>query len=121
MTDVTTAPDTAAEAVDGWLSDFNAALAAGDASAAADLFATTSFWRSNRPRGTGIARRYRNDDQLASLATVSPQNNATITTSRKPTDANSAKSAKTILTRYRRPSSKAVILPLIPLPILGRL
>ena len=45
MTDVTTAPDTAAETVDAWLSDFNAALYAKDANAAAELFATTSFWR----------------------------------------------------------------------------
>src|SRR4029079_1021909 len=56
--------------------------------------ATTSFCRSSRARGTGIASRYRSEDQLASLATVSPQNIATITTSRKPTEANSVKKAK---------------------------
>ncbi len=36
---------TAAETVSNWLEEFNAALAAGDANAAAELFATTSFWR----------------------------------------------------------------------------
>src|SRR5690606_12282052 len=35
------------------------------------------------PRGTGAASRYRSDPQLASLATVSPENNATTTTSKK--------------------------------------
>jgi putative flavoprotein involved in K+ transport len=47
MTDTTTAPEqrTAAQAVDAWLDDFNAALEAQDAAAAAELFATTSFWR----------------------------------------------------------------------------
>jgi putative flavoprotein involved in K+ transport len=47
MTDTTTAPEqrTAAQAVDAWLDDFNAALEAQDAAAAAELFETTSFWR----------------------------------------------------------------------------
>jgi putative flavoprotein involved in K+ transport len=47
MTDTTTAPEqrTAAQAVDAWLADFNAALEAQDAAGAAELFATTSFWR----------------------------------------------------------------------------
>jgi len=47
MTDTTTAPEqrTAAQAVDAWLDDFNAALEAQDAAAAAELFDTTSFWR----------------------------------------------------------------------------
>jgi putative flavoprotein involved in K+ transport len=47
MSDTTTAPEqgTAAETVDAWLADFNAALRDGDASAAAGLFAATSFWR----------------------------------------------------------------------------
>ncbi|MEF2553608.1 NAD(P)/FAD-dependent oxidoreductase [Aurantimonas sp. A2-1-M11] len=33
------------KAAEGWLSDFETALAAGDIDAAADLFAQTSFWR----------------------------------------------------------------------------
>jgi putative flavoprotein involved in K+ transport len=47
MTDLTQAPDqtAAADAVAGWLRDFNAALAAEDADAAAELFATDAFWR----------------------------------------------------------------------------
>jgi putative flavoprotein involved in K+ transport len=47
MTDTTTAPEqrTAAQVIDVWLDDFNAALADKDAAAAAELFATTSFWR----------------------------------------------------------------------------
>jgi putative flavoprotein involved in K+ transport len=47
MTDLTQAPDqtAAADAVAGWLRDFNAALAAADADAAAELFATDAFWR----------------------------------------------------------------------------
>jgi putative flavoprotein involved in K+ transport len=47
MTDLTQAPDqtAAADAVAGWLRDFNAALAAADAGAAAELFATDAFWR----------------------------------------------------------------------------
>ena len=47
MTDTTTAPEqrTAAQAVDAWLDDFNAALEAQDAAGAAELFASTSFWR----------------------------------------------------------------------------
>jgi putative flavoprotein involved in K+ transport len=47
MTDTTTAPEqqTAAQTVDAWLDDFNAALEAQDATRAAELFATTSFWR----------------------------------------------------------------------------
>jgi putative flavoprotein involved in K+ transport len=39
---ITVSPRAAAES---WLADFNAALAAGDADAAANLFAATSFWR----------------------------------------------------------------------------
>ncbi len=47
MAEITAAPGqlTAEEMVDGWLERFNAALAAHDAAEAADLFATTSFWR----------------------------------------------------------------------------
>jgi putative flavoprotein involved in K+ transport len=47
MADITTAPahTAAEEVVDTWLERFNAALAAQDAAAAAELFATTSFWR----------------------------------------------------------------------------
>jgi putative flavoprotein involved in K+ transport len=48
MSDTTTAPAaqrTAAQVVDGWLDEFNAALEERDASAAAGLFASTSFWR----------------------------------------------------------------------------
>ena len=47
MTDLTQAPDqtAAADAVACWLRDFNAALAAEDADAAAELFATDAFWR----------------------------------------------------------------------------
>jgi putative flavoprotein involved in K+ transport len=47
MTDLTQAPDqtAAADAVAHWLRDFNAALAAEDADAAAELFATDAFWR----------------------------------------------------------------------------
>jgi putative flavoprotein involved in K+ transport len=47
MTDLTQAPDqtAAADAVADWLRDFNAALAAEDADAAAELFATDAFWR----------------------------------------------------------------------------
>ncbi len=47
MSDVTTVVEqnTAAEAVDIWLGEFNAALEAKDAAAVAALFATTSFWR----------------------------------------------------------------------------
>jgi putative flavoprotein involved in K+ transport len=47
MTDTTTAPEqrSAAQAVDAWLADFNTALTVRDAAAAADLFATASFWR----------------------------------------------------------------------------
>jgi putative flavoprotein involved in K+ transport len=47
MTDLTQAPDqtAAADAVAGWVRDFNAALAAEDADAAAELFATDAFWR----------------------------------------------------------------------------
>jgi putative flavoprotein involved in K+ transport len=46
MTELQTAATaTADEIVERWLRDFNAALEAGDASAAADLFAPTSFWR----------------------------------------------------------------------------
>jgi putative flavoprotein involved in K+ transport len=47
MTDLTQAPDqtAAADAVANWLRDFNAALAAEDADAAAELFATDAFWR----------------------------------------------------------------------------
>lgn len=47
MSDTTTAPEqrTAAETVDAWLDDFNTALQDRDASAAAGLFAATSFWR----------------------------------------------------------------------------
>jgi putative flavoprotein involved in K+ transport len=47
MTDLTTAPeqDTAARTVANWLEQFNAALDSRDAGAAAELFATTSFWR----------------------------------------------------------------------------
>ena len=47
MTDLTQAPDqtAAADAVARWLRDFNAALAAEDADAAAELFATDAFWR----------------------------------------------------------------------------
>jgi putative flavoprotein involved in K+ transport len=47
MSDTTTAPEqrTAAQVVDAWLDDFNAALDEKDASAAAGLFASTSFWR----------------------------------------------------------------------------
>jgi putative flavoprotein involved in K+ transport len=47
MTDLTQAPDqtAAADAVAHWLRDFNAALAAEDADAAAELFAADAFWR----------------------------------------------------------------------------
>jgi putative flavoprotein involved in K+ transport len=47
MSDPTTAPEqrTAAQVVEDWLDEFNAALATKDAAAAADLFATASFWR----------------------------------------------------------------------------
>jgi len=47
MTDLTQAPDqtAAADAVAHWLRDFNAALAAENADAAAELFATDAFWR----------------------------------------------------------------------------
>ena len=47
MTDMTQAPDqiAAEDLVAHWLRDFNAALAAQDADAAAELFATDSFWR----------------------------------------------------------------------------
>ncbi len=47
MAEITDAPGqvTAEEVVGEWLERFNAALAAKDAAAAADLFATTSFWR----------------------------------------------------------------------------
>jgi len=46
MSDITTAPDaSAARSVAVWLDEFNAALAAQDAGAAAALFATDSFWR----------------------------------------------------------------------------
>jgi putative flavoprotein involved in K+ transport len=47
MSDTTTAPEqhTAAQVVDAWLDDFNAALANRDAAAAARLFASASFWR----------------------------------------------------------------------------
>ncbi|HEX3833745.1 MAG TPA: NAD(P)/FAD-dependent oxidoreductase [Solirubrobacteraceae bacterium] len=47
MSDSTTAPEqrTAAETLGAWLDDFNAALRDRDASAAAGLFAATSFWR----------------------------------------------------------------------------
>ncbi len=47
MTDLTQAPDqtAAADAVAHWLRDFNAALVADDADAAAALFATDAFWR----------------------------------------------------------------------------
>ena len=47
MTEMATAPDeaTAAQAVDAWLDDFNAAVEIKDAAGAAELFATTSFWR----------------------------------------------------------------------------
>ncbi|HEX5194444.1 MAG TPA: NAD(P)/FAD-dependent oxidoreductase [Solirubrobacteraceae bacterium] len=47
MTELTETADqtTAEEAVDRWLRDFNAALAAQDADGAAELFATDSFWR----------------------------------------------------------------------------
>ena len=42
-----TGPDqtAAADAVADWLDDFNAALAAQDADATAELFATDAFWR----------------------------------------------------------------------------
>src|ERR1039458_5950413 len=56
--------------------------------------ATASFCLSNRARGTGAASRYRSDDQLASLATVSPQNKATATTSRKPAETKTLNAAK---------------------------
>jgi putative flavoprotein involved in K+ transport len=47
MTETATAPGeaTAAQVVGAWLVAFNAALDAGDVSAAAGLFAATSFWR----------------------------------------------------------------------------
>jgi putative flavoprotein involved in K+ transport len=45
MTAVTIQAPTAGQAVSTWLQEFNAALAARDADAAAELFATTSFWR----------------------------------------------------------------------------
>ncbi len=47
MTDTTLAPEptAAAEVVDAWLDDFNAALRNRDAAAAAERFATSSFWR----------------------------------------------------------------------------
>jgi putative flavoprotein involved in K+ transport len=47
MTDLTQAPDQTAaqDAVARWLHDFNAALEAQDADAAAALFATDAFWR----------------------------------------------------------------------------
>ena len=47
MAEITAAPGqlTAEETVGAWLERFNAALAAQDAPAAAELFATTSFWR----------------------------------------------------------------------------
>ncbi len=47
MTDTTAAPEqeTAERATAAWLEEFNAALEAKDAAAAADLFATSSFWR----------------------------------------------------------------------------
>jgi putative flavoprotein involved in K+ transport len=47
MTELTQAADRTAEqdAVARWLEDFNAALAAQDAAAAAELFATDGFWR----------------------------------------------------------------------------
>ncbi|HEX4008638.1 MAG TPA: NAD(P)/FAD-dependent oxidoreductase [Solirubrobacteraceae bacterium] len=45
MTAVDPQVQTPRQVVGGWLQEFNAALAAGDADAAAALFATTSFWR----------------------------------------------------------------------------
>ena len=47
MTDLTQAPDQTAaqDAVAHWLRDFNAALAAESADAAAELFAIDAFWR----------------------------------------------------------------------------
>ncbi|MBV9818372.1 MAG: NAD(P)/FAD-dependent oxidoreductase [Solirubrobacterales bacterium] len=47
MAEITAAPeqDAAGRAVARWLEQFNAALAARDAAAAAELFATTCFWR----------------------------------------------------------------------------
>lgn len=45
MTAVTIPAQTAGQAVATWLDQFNAALADQDADAAAQLFATTSFWR----------------------------------------------------------------------------
>ncbi len=68
--------------------------------------ATTSFCRSSRARGTGAASRYRSDAQPASLATVSPQNRATATTSRKPAEAkklNAAKFSPPVVARSTRP------------------
>ena len=79
--------------------------------------ATTNFCHSSRARGTGIASRYRSEAQLASLATVSPQNSATMTTSRNPTAANSvnrAKFAPPVVARLT--SSGAASRPLPPLP-----
>jgi len=45
MTAVNSEARTAEQAVSAWLEEFNAALAAGDADAAAALFETVSFWR----------------------------------------------------------------------------
>src|ERR1700730_6489082 len=72
--------------------------------------ATASFCLSNRARGTGAASRYRSDDQLASLATVSPQNKATATTSRKPAETKTLNAAK-----WRPPVVAAATRPGVPL------
>src|SRR4051794_15677708 len=76
--------------------------------------ATMSFCFSSLDLGTGCASRYRRDDQLASLATVSPQNRATTTTSRNPTDANSVKRAKLKPPEVARPTSCGASLPAPP-------
>jgi hypothetical protein len=61
-----------------------------------------------------MASRYRRDDQLASLATVSPQNRATMTTKRNPAEANSVNSAKLVAPVVARLTSAGA--PALPEP-----
>src|SRR5664279_2506746 len=68
--------------------------------------ATSTFCRSKRIRGIGMASRYRSDDHDASDATVSPKNSEMITISRKLAEKNSDTMAKLIrgigmASRYR--------------------
>src|SRR5207302_11217788 len=78
---------------------------------------TSNLLPSSRARGTGTASRYRNEPELASLATVSPQNSATTTISRNDDETSNVNSAKFSPPAVAMSARAANRLRRLPLPL----